>query len=522
MQQRKYFIIILLIAIITGGTGCKKFLNVNPVDSMSGNNFWKSKDDVEKFVTGTYILLRNYTCMDGYSLLVMADYRCTAWIPSTQGTGRTYISDLNNNRIKSILSSTASWAGEYDNFSQSINQFGFKNMSDWGYMYRIITATNTILANIDSKDIVDISDEDRNRYKAEATFIRSLTYFLMVRHWGDVPYVTDPSDEVPHERMNQVEVFKNCLTALNATKNSLPWTYADPTMRGVRAMRGGALALMMEMNMWMACFDDGNAKAYYEQTVSLGNELIGQNGGAYELLPIDNYKEIFKGTSKESLFEIGQDYNYGETFGLMATIADIVLRTPYKKNVNVTYLYYATPYLMQLYAPENNGQSDKRVDLWFEEPTMYNNTGQFVFKKFLNTFATQQETENPNDAKILFRYVDAYLLRAEALERLGRFSEAVADVNVIRNRAGAELFTGLETNQYGQLLSDAIWWERERELMGESATFYDLVRTKRILSGQYTPFPITYDEFLNGAWTYPIHQNVLVGNPKIKPNQFWM
>ena len=177
---------------------------------------------------------------------------------------------------------------------------------------------------------------------------------------------------------------------------------------------------------------------------------------------------------------------------------------------------------MQLYEPEMNGENDKRIDNWFEQPNMYNNTGQFVFKKFLNTFATQQETENPNDAKILFRYVDAYLLRAEALEKLGRFAEAVADVNVIRNRAGAELYTGLETNQFGQPLSDAIWWERERELMGESSTFYDLVRTKRILSGQYTPFPITYDEFLNGAWTYPIHQDVMLSNPKVKPNPFWM
>jgi len=522
MQHRKYVIILLLMAGMMTGTGCKKFLNVDPVDSMSGNNFWKSKDDVEKFTTSAYILLRNYTCMDGYSLLAMADYRCTAWIPSTLGTGRLYIGDLNNNRMKSILSSTAGTSGAYGNFDQSINQFGFKNMSNWGYMYRIVTSANTIIANIDSKDIADITESERKKYKAEAIFLRGLTYFLMVRHWGDVPYVTDPSDDTPHERMNQVEVLKNCLAALKETKNDLPWTYADPTLRGVRAMRGGALALMMEMNMWMACFDETNEKTYYEETVSLGTELIDQNGGAYELLPLENFKEIFKGTSKESLFEIGQDYNFGETFGLLATIADIVLRTPYKKNVNVTYLYYATPYLMQLYEPEMNGENDKRIDNWFEQPNMYNNTGQFVFKKFLNTFATQQETENPNDAKILFRYVDAYLLRAEALEKLGRFAEAVADVNVIRNRAGAELYTGLETNQFGQPLSDAIWWERERELMGESSTFYDLVRTKRILSGQYTPFPITYDEFLNGAWTYPIHQDVMLSNPKVKPNPFWM
>ncbi|MGJ7031476.1 RagB/SusD family nutrient uptake outer membrane protein [Niabella hirudinis] len=522
MQRRTYLLMLLLMAGLVTGTGCKKFLNVNPVDSMSGNNFWKSKDDVEKFTTGAYILLRNYTCMDGYSLLAMADYRCTAWIPSTLGTGRLYIGDLNNNRVRSLINTVGGTSGVYGNFSQSINQFGFQNMSNWGYMYQIVTSANTIIANIDSKDITDITDQERKQYKAEAIFLRSLTYFLMVRHWGDVPYITDPSDDTPHERMNQVEVLKNCIAALKETKNDLPWTYADPTLRGVRAMRGGALALMMEMNMWMACFDEANDKAYYEQTVSLGTELIGQNEGSYELLPLENFKEIFKGSSKESLFEIGQDYNFGETFGLMATIADIVLRTPYKKNVNVTYLYYATPYLMQLYEPEMNGQIDKRIDNWFEQPNMYNNTGQFVFKKFLNTFATQQETENPNDAKILFRYVDAFLLRAEALEKLGRYAEAVADVNVVRNRAGAELYTGLETNQFGQQLSDAIWWERERELMGESSTFYDLVRTKRILSGQYTPFPITYDEFLNGACTYPIHPDVMLANPKIKPNPYWM
>ncbi|MBO9593600.1 MAG: RagB/SusD family nutrient uptake outer membrane protein [Niabella sp.] len=522
MRRRKYLFMMGMVAMLVAATGCKKFLNVSPVDSMSGNNFWKSKDDVEKFTTSAYVLLRNYTCMDGYTLLAMADYRATAWIPSTLGTGRLYISDLNNNRIKSVLSSTASTSGSYGDFDQSKNTFGFKNMSNWGYMYRIVTTANTIIANIDSKDILDITDAERKQYKAEAIFIRSLTYFLMVRHWGDVPYVTDPSDDQPHERMNQLEVFRNCLSALAASKDDLPWTYGDPTMRGVRAMRGGALALMMEMNMWMAGFDEDNAKTYYEETVKLGTELITKNEGAYELLPLENFKEIFKGTSKESLFEIGQDYNFGETFGLLASVADIVLRTPYKKNVTATYLYYATPYLQQLYEPENNGPTDKRIDNWFEEPNMYTNNGQFVFKKFLNTFATQQETENPNDAKILFRYVDAYLLRAEALEKLGRYAEAVQDVNVVRQRAGAELYTGLETNQFGQLLGDAIWWERERELMGESTTFYDLVRTRRILSGQYTPFPITYDEFLNGAWTYPIHQDVLLANPKVKPNPFWM
>jgi len=512
----------LLILIVFCLGGCKKFLNVDMVTAMSGNNFWKTRSDVEKYTNGVYSILRQYTCMNGSTLTAIGDLRCTAWEPPLAGAGgRAYISLFNNNDIRGLRNTSESWRGTYNNYTQSPVNFGIENLADWGGFYRVINAANTILENIRNTDL-ELSDEERAAYTAEAIFVRSVTYFLMVRHWGDVPYLTRANDKEQHPRMDQVQLFRNCITDLSSVLNDLPWTYSDPTKRGVRAMKGGALILMMEMYMWMANFDAAGAETYYQEVVRLGNTLINENKGAYMLLPISDFKVLFKGTTKESLFEIGQDYNSGEVFGLLASIADIALRTPYKKNASRTFIVYKKEALEQLYLPENNGEQDQRADLWFEKTYMYDNNGNFVFTKFINTYASATENENPNDNRILFRYADAYLLRAEALEKLGKKEEAINDINIIRERAGAEPFVQGTTNQFGQTVEDAIWWERERELMGEGAMFYDLVRTRKILSGKYTPHPMTYQDYINGAWTYPINTIVIQRNPLINPNPFWL
>lgn len=520
-NYRNIFLILILAGVFTANTGCKKLLNVDPITAMSANNFWKTRDDVERFTAGAYLLLRNYTAMDGHTLLAIGDYRCTPWTLTTTNNTNNYVNFFHSNDMKSLINSSLSWSGTYNNFSQTTDNFGFENMSDWGFLFRVVASANTIIANIDNKEISDITPEERKQYKAEAYFLRAITYFFMVRQWGDLPYQTDVNDVSNKERISQVTIFKNCISDLSGALEDLPWTYPDPSKRGPRAMKGGALILMMEMNMWMACFDEANENAYFQQVVTLSNRLTGEGSSYYELLPLDNTKEIFKGGSRESLFEIGQDANFDERFGNFATIANLTLRTPYKPAVTNSTLYYNLFFLHQLYDDDKNGPTDRRIDNWFERAYMYDNTGNFVFLKFQNLFGS----DNPNDSKIIFRYADAWLLRAEALEKLGDYAAALQAVNVIRERAGATLFTGGENiSNLGTNMSleDAIWWERERELMGENSLYYDLVRTKKIFSSTYTPYTMDFEDFVNGAWTYPIRSNVLTSNPKIKPNPYWL
>lgn len=520
-NSKNILIITALITFVFANTGCKKLLNVNPVTAMSANNFWKTKDDVERFTAGAYLLLRNYTAMDGHTLLAIGDYRCTPWTLTNVNNSNNYVNYFHANDMKSLVNSSLTWAGSYGDFSQNYDHFGFENMADWQFLYRVIASANTIIANINSTDISDISDEERARYKAEAIFLRAITYFFIVRHWGDAPYQTDINDISAKPRLSQITIFKNCIADLTSVLENLPWTYPDPAKRGPRAMKGGALVLMMEMYMWMAGFDEGNANAYYQEVVKLSDRLTGEGAAYYQLLSLDNTKEIFKGGTQESLFEIGQDANFNEKFGNFATIANLTLRTPYKPAVTNSSLYYNLVSLHQLYDEDFNGSTDRRIDNWFERAYMYDATGNFVFLKFQNLYGS----DNPNDNKIIFRYADAWLLRAEALEKLGDYGSAIQAVNVIRERAGATLFTGGEdvTNLgISMSLEDAIWWERERELMGENSLYYDLVRTKKIFSTRYTPYTMDYEDFTNGAWTYPIRSNVLSSNPQIKPNPYWL
>lgn len=293
---------------------------------------------------------------------------------------------------------------------------------------------------------------------------------------------------------------------------NLPWTYDDPSVVAVKAMRGSAIALMMHMNMWVAGFTEEDPTPYYQTTADLGKEIMDENGGAYELLPLTRTKEIFKGRTKEGLFEIVQNLNFGETFHLSAPFSDYVLRYPNKVTTR-SYLYYDTKFMEKLYP---RGEADQRKTVWFDE-YIYATDGMMQMLKFVNVFMEEGEDFNPDDNHIVFRYVDPILMRAEALAELGRDEEAREVVNVVRSRAEAVP----AVNEAGEELKDFIWWERTRELMGEGHWFYDLVRTKKVINSDYTSAPMNVVAFNSKGWTWPIHPDALNNNPFMTLNTFW-
>ena len=77
-----------------------------------------------------------------------------------------------------------------------------------------------------------------------------------------------------------------------------------------------------------------------------------------------------------------------------------------------------------------------------------------------------------NNNKIIFRYADALLRRAESHARLGEDAQALAQLNVVRDRAGLPPLGGLS----GDALMDAVLRERSWELGGEGHRWLDLKR----------------------------------------------
>lgn len=107
---------------------------------------------------------------------------------------------------------------------------------------------------------------------------------------------------------------------------------------------------------------------------------------------------------------------------------------------------------------------------------------------------------------VVYRLGDVYLMRAEANFRLGNIAPALADVNVIRKRAGMPDFT--------TLTADMLLAERGREMAWEQHRRQDLIRF-----GKYTSAWRFKDaEADNHRNLFPIPKDQLSLNPNLKQN----
>ncbi|MNK34303.1 SusD family protein [compost metagenome] len=503
--MKKVIIYTIIMAATFCLPSCKKFLDVQPLDKLTGNNFFQSKEDVvaniynlSRIVFGKY----NETHFVGAT----GEYRSGEVLYESQSDlapAREFVEILGKNNILFLISGGRPW--DFYNFSR---------ITDWTAYYQAIQGANILIAKLD-EGVPGVSEAEKNSFKAEAAFIRSLSYFTMVRLYGNVVYYTDAFHSAAQPRENFVSVLNKCIADLKTYKNSIAWTYTDPSLKGVRASRGSIVALMMEMNMWNAGFDPNNAQKYYQETADLGKELIASN--AYRLLPINEWATVVKGRSDESLFEFYRSINYGDANANIAPIADMFLHYPYKRpeyTHRVSFAYYRGEYMQKLF----QDGSDKRITSWFNEDIFADN-GKFMMLKFAqNSFSTGEEDANPDNTFMVFRYGGEILLAAEALADLGEDAESIKLLNMVRDRAQASKYTG----GGGSALKDFIFYERSRELIGEGHHYFDLVRTKRILSNQWSYNVLTADKFSRGAWTWPINSGALNNNPFMVLNEYWV
>ncbi|WP_165501746.1 RagB/SusD family nutrient uptake outer membrane protein [Pedobacter frigiditerrae] len=501
MKNIKYLLLVVVLFFII--PGCKKFLNVTPIDALSGNNFWKTKTDVEGFTNGIYTRLRDKVG-DG-PFLPALEMRGNfvsgnGGTSSNDAAGNTNYNNLIANNLKQVSSTS------------------FNNMQNWKAWYDVIAASNILYKEIDRVSSSELSDTERKNYKAEAVFLRNLSYMFICKLFGDAIYYTDAYHSQSLARTGQVTVMKNCIADMDAVKNDLPVVNADPSKAGLRPTRGSAIALLMHLNMWAAAWDNTDKKPYYTATISLANELATYTN--YQLLPInaENTRRIFKGRSPENLFSILQDFNYGESFSQQALYGYFFAHFPLYGGVTTatSRMTYKKDYIIKLFPA---GVADARLATWFENYD--SGTNSFQFKKYMNIYATGSGstlTVNSDDSAIIFRLPDMILLAAQAAAELDNDSQARDFANQVRLMAGAPL---LITS--GEELKKDLYFERCRELIGEGQFFFDAVRTKRILDADYSSNPITVTDFNAGAWTWPlaISSAERLANPKLVGNNFW-
>ena len=209
-------------------SSCEKdFLDKNPLDSVASQGFWKTKADVETGLAGVYSRLQD----------------------NFLGYERIYFEGLTDNAYSVI------------NFNQrNIFEMTLGNVSPttggaisnmYSSPYKAITSCNVFLENVDkAKDNVSATQLDI--YKAEVRFIRALSYFDLVRLFGEVPlykkYFTT-IDEGRITKSSKEEIYALIEEDLNFAISKLPDTkYAGHAVKGsAQALLGRVLLTQEKM-----------------------------------------------------------------------------------------------------------------------------------------------------------------------------------------------------------------------------------------------------------------------------------
>ncbi len=338
------------------------------------------------------------------------------------------------------------WTGSYDFLSQfDLNNVRSDNtqlMPVYSGIYRTINSANHIIKS--SQTLTDplLSQQNRDQFRGEALFIRALSYFDLSRLWGGMQLITEPTlsalDNVDIARSTLAKTRELVLNDLNAAEPLLPET----TNRN-RATRKTVYALKARLYLYLK--DWANAEIY-------ASKLIADNN--YEM--ISPYSSFFANNVKNT--------------------RESILELTYSATDQNAHSHWWQP-------PANSGRrewapTDELVNL-LNDPLTGGNRKTMIARTAPpgNLWYGNMYYRNPRtDPAFILRIAEMYLIRAEARGQLGKITDGLSDLNVVRRRAGLNDFAASSANE----LLLAVEQERRLEFAFEPHRWFDLVRTERI------------------------------------------
>ncbi len=363
---------------------------------------------------------------------------------------------------------------EFDTFTLVSDNPRLQNM--WQYSYQTIARCNIILGRGDG---VRLTTATRNRLYGEVRFIRALTYFNLVRLWGDVPLVTTEitniADAYAFGRRPVAEVYKQIEDDLAFAEANLPLTQTGTSLG--RTTKGAAQGLLGKVLL--------TEKKYKEAGDKLKQVI---DAGTYALQA--SYANIFL-TSNEMNSEILFAVRYTKGgFGVGSPFTNYFLpvvtaaaATSINGNVGTGQQFNSMDADL-VAAFTASGATDGRAAASYGTST--NTSGPVYYtKKYIDTPTTAYDAEND---WIVLRYADVLLLYAEALNEQGGGNALALDAanRVIRRSRGLPVATASATVDLPATTDQAtlrtrLELERRLELNFEGHRWFDLLRTERAI-----------------------------------------
>jgi hypothetical protein len=419
----------------------------------------------------------------------------------------------------------------------------------WQQHYISINQANTAYERIPD---IQMNEKLKNRLLGEILFLRALSYFNLVRLYGDVPLLLEDQTQISlaeqlQPRTPKDEVYTQIIEDLEGSASYFHNSEGSAVESG-RPTEGAAKALLSKVYL---------TKRDWENAVKLAEEVIGNGGNGpshygYDLF--EDYSHVFLPAyknGKEHIFSIqfkngvrsnqvcGRDVAAGVP-GIKGTYGDQVafwqegddkyfsiykLYSPKDKRRDVTFTkIYISPKDGKTYY--GSPVDSKTYDSANPPSTPIPDSIPYINKYWDPNYPATDVSEA--NAPVL-RFAEILLIHAEAEnEWNGATGKAYASLNRVRRRAGLDdLIPGLDKDDF----RDSVYLDRRLEVFGEYQRYFDLIRqTGREITGTGPEGRGTLIKNLQKAgktnvkpkhYLYPIPQVEIERNPKLTQNPGW-
>ena len=510
--------------------GCADFLEIEPRDIVTEDNFWNEKTDIEQMVAGCYASMQSEDFIN--RCIVWGELRSDNIFPGNNVQNENY--DLYQTLRENLLST---------------NQF-----TNWSSFYAVINKCNTIIrmAPVVSQKDPAYRESDVRATIAEVTALRSLCYFYLIRAFEDVPFYRESvqqEDEVQYLAPSSFKyILAEIIKDLEAVKNDAISRYPVTNQNAIGGMynsncnritRYAIDAMLCDMYLWTGEWDKciACAEEIMDRKAADFKEFFGNQTGSStqsatpkEMTPApygrvaylyDNprqnpsmaFNAIFgTGNSFESIFELSFNWNSNATsFVKSMSLAKFYGSGNANRDLGPSnagagwltanpsivsdvkskaWVYFQHQYDLRFFnaiGPESNDYSTGYIRKLVAERFNVTADGTSAEIPFSSAFTLDREF---NRNWIFYRLTDVMLMEAEALlqkatdestpENTELMHKAFDLIYLVNFRSLSDESRKLATNSPAlatrALMISFLMKERNRELMFEGKRWFDLVR----------------------------------------------
>lgn len=436
--------IVILLEFVFVQTGCKKLVTVDaPATGQTSGNVYSNDATASAVLIGQFSGIGSNSPLRAFSLNSLS---LVSGLSADEFTLYGGAANANTALAQYYLYSLS--AGTPETSSQTI----------WSSIYSGIYAMNLALERLSAANT--LTPSIKQQLMGEAKFLRAFYYFYLVNLFGDVPLAT-----VSDYRVNAIlsrspaeQVYLQVTTDLKDAQTLLSDNYVggdskSNTSERLRPNKWAATALLARVYLY---------RQQYDSAVLAATTLI-NNTGLYSLC--SDLGNVFLKNSTEAIWQI-QPVNAGWN----TEDARVFILPPTGPTSNSSaegWPVYLAPGLLNSFEA-----ADQRRTRWIDSLMLKGSTFYYPFK-----YRSASLNAPVTEYLMVLRLAEQYLVRAEArlLKSLPDIAGAIADLNIIRHRAGLDNYTGA-TDQAS--VKAAILHERQAELFTEwGHRWFDLKRT---------------------------------------------